>query len=145
MANTIQITVEQQGRATSEAAIRKHRVLIDRPEAKAGDDRGPMGGELLLAALGGCFMSNLLAAIAAREEKVANVRTTVAGTLDGTPPRFVAIDATVSADCEDPELLEKLVTIAERSCIVANTLKDAVELRVSVDRVAVGAGSAAES
>jgi putative redox protein len=54
----------------------------------------------------------------------------VAGTLDGTPPRFVAIEATVSADCHEPELLEKLVTIAQRSCIVANTLKDAVKLQV---------------
>lgn len=136
VADKIQITIDQRGRATSEAAIRTHSVLIDRPKAKAGDDRGPMGGELLLTSLGGCFMSNLLAAIAAREAKVANVRTTVTGTLDGAPPRFVAIEAVVSADCEDPELLEKLVTIAERSCIVANTLKDALELRVRVDREA---------
>jgi putative redox protein len=135
--DTIRIAIDQRGRATSEAAIRTHSVLIDRPKAKAGDDRGPMGGELLLASLGGCFMSNLLAAIAAREAKVANVRTTVAGTLDGAPPRFVAIEATVSADCDDPELLEKLVAIAERSCIVANTLKDALDLRVRVDREAI--------
>jgi putative redox protein len=136
MANTVQITVEQKGRATSEAAIRTHRVLIDRPTQKAGDDQGPMGGELLLAALGGCFMSNLLAAFAARGASIANARAAVTGTLDGTPPRFVAVEAAVSADCDDPELLEKLVTIAERSCIVANTLKDAVELRVRVDHEA---------
>lgn len=134
MADKLHVSIEQKGRATSQAAIRTHRVWIDRPTAKAGDDRGPMGGELLLAAFGGCFMSNLLAAIAAREAKVSNVRTAVAGTLDGAPPRFVAIDATVSADCDDPELLEKLVTIAERSCIVANTLKDALKLQVRVDR-----------
>ncbi len=137
MPNTVKITIVQKGRATSEAAIRTHRVLIDRPKEKAGDDRGPMGGELLLASLGGCFMSNLLAAIATREAPVSNVSTAVAGTLDGTPPRFVAIEATVTADCDDPELLEKLVTMAERSCIVANTLKDAVVLRVRVDREAM--------
>jgi putative redox protein len=128
----LHVTIEQQGRTTSQAAIRSHRVLIDRPTAKGGEDRGPMGGELLLAALGGCFMSNLLAAIAAREAKVSNIRTQVTGTLDGAPARFVAIDATVSADCADPELLAKLVTIAERACIVSNTLRDAVELRVRV-------------
>jgi putative redox protein len=139
----IRVMIEQQGRATSEAAIRTHRVLIDRPTAKAGDDRGPMGGELLLASLGGCFMSNLLAAIAAREANVSNVRAAVAGTLDGTPPRFVSIETTVSADCDDLEMLEKLVTIAERSCIVANTLKDAVTLRIGVDRGPVGQGSLA--
>jgi putative redox protein len=143
VANQIHVTVEQKGRATSEAAIRTHRVLIDRPTAKAGEDRGPMGGELLLASLGGCFMSNLLAAIAAREAEVSNVRTAVEGTLDGTPLRFVAIEATVSADCDDPETLEKLVTIAERSCIVANTLKDALKLQVRVDRAELRQRSAA--
>jgi putative redox protein len=143
VADKIQVMIEQKGRATSEAAIRMHRVLIDRPTAKAGDDRGPMGGELLLASLGGCFLSNLLAAIAAREAKVSNVRAAVEGTLDGTPPRFVAIETTVSADCDDLEMLEKLVTIAERSCIVANTLKDAVMLTVSVERGALGQTSAA--
>lgn len=132
MPDQLHVTIEQQGRTTSQAAIRSHRVLIDRPTAKGGEDRGPMGGELLLAALGGCFMSNLLAAIAAREAKVSNIRTQVTGTLDGAPARFVAIDATVSADCADPELLAKLVTIAERACIVSNTLRDAVELRVRV-------------
>jgi putative redox protein len=132
VANTIHVAVEQKGRATSEAVIRTHRVLIDRPTSKDGEDLGPMGGELLLAALGGCFMSNLLAAIAARQAQVSNVRTAVVGTLEGTPPRFVAIEAAVSAECEDRELLEKLVTMAERSCIVANTLKDAVGLRVRV-------------
>jgi putative redox protein len=128
----LRVTIEQKGRTTSEAAIRTHRVLIDRPTAKAGEDRGPMGGELLLAALGGCFMSNLLAAIAARGAKVSDIRIAVAGTLDGAPTRFVAIDATVAADCDDPELLEKLVTIAERACIVSNTLRDALKLRVQV-------------
>jgi len=133
VADKIHVSLKQKGRATSEAVIRAHRVLIDRPKAKAGEDRGPMGGELLLAALGGCFMSNLLAAIAARGAKVSNVRTALTGTLDGAPPRFVAIDATVAADCDDPALLEKLVTIAERSCIVANTLRDALRLQVRVE------------
>ncbi len=133
MANTIEVQVKQVGPATSEAAIRTHHVLVDRPEAKGGDDRGPMGGELLLAALGGCFMSNLLAAIRAREAPVANVRTLVAGTLAESPGRFEAVDMLVSADCEDRELLRKLVTIAERSCIVANTLRDAVRLSARVE------------
>jgi uncharacterized OsmC-like protein len=30
----------------------------------------------------------------------------------------------VSATCHDRELLSKLVTIAERACIVSNTLKE---------------------
>ena len=36
---------------------------MDRPGPKGGQDKGPMGGEALLMGLGGCFMSNLLAAV----------------------------------------------------------------------------------
>jgi putative redox protein len=133
MANIIEVQVKQVSAATSEATIRSHRVLVDRPETKGGEDQGPMGGELLLAALGGCFMSNLLAAIRSREAAVANVRTRVAGTLAESPSRFEAIEMQVSADCEDRELLGKLVTIAERSCIVANTLRSCLKLSVSVE------------
>lgn len=125
---TVQIRLQQVGHATTEAGIRHHKVLIDRPEAKGGDDKGPMGGELLLAALGGCFMSNLLAAIRARQADISNVYTEVIGTLGENPARFTAIDMAVSADGADAALLAKLVTIAERACITANTLRDAVTL-----------------
>ena len=132
MANVIEVEIHQAGPATSEAAIRTHRVLVDRPVAKGGEDRGPMGGELLLAALGGCFMSNLLAAVRAREAAVSNVRASVAGTLAESPSRFEAIEMSVAADCDDRQLLEKLVAMAERACIVANTLRQAVRLTVRV-------------
>jgi putative redox protein len=132
MANVIEVDLHQTGLATSEAAIRAHRVLVDRPTAKGGEDRGPMGGELLLAALGGCFMSNLLAAIRAREAAFSNVRATVAATLAESPSRFEAIEMRIAADCDDRQLLEKLVAIAERACIVANTLRQAVRLTVRV-------------
>ena len=143
MANTISVHVNQTSPTTSEASIRGHKVLIDRPEAKGGADRGAMGGELLLASLGGCFMSTLLAAVKARETdanaRVENVRLEVSGTLDGTPTRFTSVQLTVSADHADEAALHKLVTIAERSCIVANTLKSAVELSVKVQTKAPSA------
>ena len=132
MANTIAVQVRQVGPATSEAVMREHRVLVDRPVEKGGENRGPLGGELFLAAFGGCFMSNLLAAIRAREAQVANVRAEVCGTLAEAPSRFSAIAVTVSAECPDRDLLEKLVGIAERGCIVTNTLRGAVELRIEV-------------
>ena len=132
MANTIAVEIRQVGRATSEAVMREHRVLVDRPLEKGGENRGPLGGELFLAAFGGCFMSNLLAAVRAREAPVANVRAEVTGTLAEAPSRFSAIAVTVSAECPDRELLEKLVGIAERGCIVTNTLRGAVELRIEV-------------
>jgi putative redox protein len=118
--------------ATTKAAIRTHEVLIDRPESKDGKDAGPMGGELLLASLGGCFNSNLLAAIRARELDIDDIRIEINGELEGTPPRYESIDMVVLSDYEDRDMLQKLVTISERSCIVANTLKQGLKLTVSV-------------
>jgi putative redox protein len=132
MANKVTVQMNQISPTTSEGTIRQHKVLIDRPEAKGGEDRGAMGGELLLASLGGCFMSTLLAAIKAREANVSDVHLDISGTLEESPERFSAIEMTVMATYEDEELVRKLVTIAERSCIVSNTLKEAVDLSVNV-------------
>jgi putative redox protein len=62
MANEIRVVLQQILLTTSEATMRQHKVLVDRSAAKGGTDLGPMGGELFLSAVGGCFMSNLLAA-----------------------------------------------------------------------------------
>ena len=56
----------------------------------------------------------------------------VSGTLDGTPDRFTEFTLSVSALCDDLELLRKTVTIAERACQVLNTLKQASKVIVTV-------------
>ena len=132
MSAQVQIEVRQVSATTSEAVARQHKVLSDRPEAKGGQDQGPMGGELLLMGLGGCFMSNLLAAVSAREADVQDLHLTIRGTLSETPTRFSAIALEVRGAYADRAAMEKLVTIAERGCIVANTLKNAVTLSLSV-------------
>ncbi|WP_209440257.1 OsmC family protein [Thermus parvatiensis] len=76
-------------------------------------------------------MSNLLAAIRAREAPIGEVRV-VEGTLAEAPPRYRQIRMEVQARTEDRALLEKLVTMAERACIVANTLRGGVDLEVRV-------------
>ena len=108
-------------------------MLIDRPPEKGGEDRGPLGGELLLVSLGGCFMSTLLAAIRTREADVSDVRVTVAGTIGGVPERFESMTLRVSAKHSDADLMRKLVLMAERGCLVTNTLKDAVVMAVEVE------------
>ncbi|BCZ89465.1 oxidoreductase [Thermus thermophilus] len=133
MAATVRVELSQLGPSTSEGVVRgKHRILVDRPVEKGGEDRGTMGGELLLVALGGCFLSNLLAAIRAREAPIQEVRVVVEGTLAEAPPRYRQIRMEVQARTEDRALLEKLVTMAERACIVANTLRGGVDLEVRV-------------
>lgn len=129
----IKVDVRQTSESTSEGRARDHQVLCDRPLVKGGSDAGPMGGELFLIGLGGCFMSNLLAAVKARESQADDLRVAIRAILDGTPARFSRIDMRVSGDYPDREQMEKLIVIAERGCIVANTIKSAVELHITVD------------
>ncbi len=126
------ILVRQTSASTSEAAIRNHKTVIDRPTDKGGTDAGPMGGELFLAAVGGCLMSNLLAAIKAREARVSNEQTEVTAMLEGSPARFTKIEIGVSGECADRELFEKLVEIADRGCIMMNTLRGAIDISVRI-------------
>ncbi len=127
------VTVNQISASASNASVRGHRLTMDRPEAKGGSNQGMMGGEALLAGLGGCFMSNVLAAAVARGIPVNNVETVVTGQLsEEGPSRFVAINLSVSGHGCAPDELSKLVTIAERGCIAANTLRSSVELTVEV-------------
>jgi putative redox protein len=132
MANEIKIAIRQTGASTSEAAIRQHKVAIDRPEAKGGADQGPMGGELFLAAIGGCFMSNLLAAIKGRQADVSDAQTEVIGVLDGSPACFSAVELNVTAKYSDREQFEKLVEIADRGCIMMNTLRGKLDVKVRI-------------
>ena len=129
---TISVNLNQVNDATTAAQIRDHAIDIDRPEAKGGRDKGAMGGELLLASLGGCFNSNLLAAIRARDLDIDDISIEVSGELAEAPARFASIDMVVNSAYEDRAEFEKLVLMSERACIVANTLKSAVDLTVSV-------------
>jgi len=132
MGTQIKVQINQAGLSASEGLSRTHRIRMDRPEAKGGENRGPMGGEVLLMGLGGCFMSNLLAAVAARDNPVTNVQLAISGQLESSPPRYSAIEVVVSAEYTDREEMEKLITIAERGCLVANTLKEAVDLKIKL-------------
>jgi putative redox protein len=132
MSNQMKIQLHQISPSSSEATVRDHHVIIDRPVAKGGTDKGPMGGELFLAAIGGCFMSNLLAAIAARDAAVSNVRTEIVATIADSPARFTAVELYVAADCSNPELLERLVEIADRGCIMMNTLRGKLDVQIRI-------------
>ena len=110
----------------------KHQILIDRPPSKGGSDMGPMGGELFLSAIGGCFMSNLLAAIRARDAEISDVRVEVTGSIVDSPARFVAVGIYVIAENGNRELLEHLVSIADRGCIMMNTLRDKLDVKIQI-------------
>ena len=109
-----------------------HQVMIDRPVSKDGADMGPMGGQLFLASVGGCFMSNLLAAIRARDSNISDVRTEVIGTIADSPARFEALELFITADGPDREALPRLVEIADRGCIMMNTLRGKLDVRLRI-------------
>jgi len=129
---TVTVMVEQISGTASRGMARGFAIVMDRPEAKGGTNEGMMGGEALLSSLGGCFTSNLLAAAKARNVGLRNVQVKIEGDLAESPSRFAAIRMSISAQCTASEELVKLVTIAERGCIVANTLKAAVELSLQI-------------
>ena len=133
MPRTVTVDIVQIGPSTSQVTARSHSLLIDRPQEKGGEDRGPSGGELLLASLGGCFVSTLLAAVRTREADISDVRVNVSGIIGGVPERFESMTLRVSAKYTDADLMRKLVLVAERGCLVTNTLKDAVLISVDVD------------
>jgi putative redox protein len=127
----MKIQLQQVSTSTSEATLRTHRVLIDRPSEKGGTDSGPMGGELFLASIGGCFMSTLLAAIRARNAGVSDVRAEVIGTIAETPTRFSSVELHIEAQ-GSPEEIERLVAIADRGCIMMNTLRGVLDVRIRI-------------
>jgi putative redox protein len=134
VARTLEVQVAQIGPTTGRGTARTHSVLIDRPVAKGGTDAGPLGGELLLLSLGGCFLSNLLAAVSARSADVSNIRITVVGTIGGVPERFEAMEMRVTAKYADADVMQKLVSIAERGCLVTVTLKAALVMTIALER-----------
>ena len=125
----MKIQLSQVSTCASEATLRTHRVLIDRPNDKGGTDRGPMGGELFLASIGGCFMSTLLAAIRARNADVSDVRTEVVGTIAEAPARFSSVELNIEAKGSSEEI-ERLVAIADKGCIMMNTLRGVLDVRI---------------
>jgi putative redox protein len=131
----VNVVLHQAGKTTSHGTARTHEVFVDRPEAKGGSDRGPMGGEYMLLGIGGCFASNLYAAAIARELPLNDLVVQVSAEVADTPSRFASIALTVSSSLERDEF-EKLVTIADRSCISVNTVRSAVDLTVDIGSVA---------
>ena len=77
-------------------------------------------------------MSNLIAAFQGRKLEAKELSITVKGRLEGTPPRFQKMAMEVRGNATDRDQMEKMVTIAERGCIVANTLKQFMDVEISV-------------
>jgi putative redox protein len=65
--------------------------------------------------------------------RVSDVRTEVAGTVDGAPAQFTGITLRVTTGSIDLETLRKLVDIADRGCIMMNTLRGKLDVRIDIE------------
>jgi putative redox protein len=113
-------------------SARTHALIVDRRVERGGADLGLTGGELLMAALGGCFLTTLAGAAEARGIALHRVDVTVRGVEATGPARYtdMVIEADVDADAPAEEI-DKLLLIAERGCTVSNTLKSGAAIAVS--------------
>jgi putative redox protein len=132
MPSEMKVHIRRISASASEATMGKHQVLIDRPAAKGGSDTGPMGGQLFLAGIGGCFMSTLLAAAREGQAEISGIRMEATGIVSDSPARFVSLDLYVTADSGSEDQLERLVEIADQTCIMMNTLRGKLDIRVRI-------------
>ena len=124
----LSVNLKQNGDSTVLGRARAHSVVIDRPHVKGGKDRGPMGGELLLLSLGGCYFSTFLAAMKAEygDFPTEPIEIMVTGILGSVPSRITDITLTMYASMLSKEKLEKPAVKAERGCIVHNSIKSSI-------------------
>ena len=121
----IHVQLKQKGSTSSLLSLNDHQIVIDRPVDKGGNGEGPMGGQVLLMSIAGCFSSTLYAAAQARNLQIEVLEMDVIGVLsENAPKRFEAIKLKVtSGTCGNTKEFSKLLKVAEKGCIAVNTIK----------------------
>lgn len=105
-------------------------IVVDEPAAYGGEGSGPQPTDLLLVSVASCLA--LSVAFVARKQGVEldGLDVKVVGTYEGL--EFARIAASISSGTPR-DVLEELVSEAERVCYVSNTLRRGPELVVRVD------------
>ena len=128
----VTVTLHQAGETSSKLSVGQHSITIDRPLEKGGHNEGPMGGQVLLMSVAGCFASTLYAAGDGRGLKIEDLQIEVHGVLsDDIPKRFEKlVFEVVKVNCDDLKVFEKLLKVAEKGCIAVNTIKAGMEVEI---------------
>lgn len=128
----LSIILNQQGDTAVSGELGDHSITIDRPVEKGGGNLGAMGGQYLVASLGGCFSSTFFAAARSRGVIVKGFKVEVsAGISEELPKRFDKISIRAGYEsCSSPEEFAKLLEIAEKGCIALNTVKAGLPITV---------------
>jgi len=129
----VKIRLKQHSQSAMELENDTLKIIIDRPVEKGGGGEGLMGGQYLLAGIAGCYCSTLFAAAQARDIEIKGLTIDVSATMtDDLPKRFSQVNLGVSYDfCSDENMLNKLLTIAEKACLSVNTVKTGLAFSVA--------------
>lgn len=105
-------------------------IVVDEPETHGGAGTGPQPTDLLLASVASCLALSVAFVARKRDVELMGLEVSVVGTYKGL--RFERIAASITSGTAR-ELLEGLVSEAERICYVSNTLRHGPELVIRVD------------
>jgi uncharacterized OsmC-like protein len=104
-------------------------IVVDEPETYGGAGTGPQPTDLLLASVASCVALSVAFVARKRGVELLGLDVSVVGTYKGL--EFERIAASINSGTAR-ELLEGLVTEAERLCYVSNTLRRGPELVIRV-------------
>lgn len=102
-------------------------IVVDEPESHGGTGTGPQPTDLLLASVASCVALSVAFVARKRAVDVPNLAVRVVGTYRGL--EFARITASVTSSIPR-DVLDGLVSEAERFCYVSNTLRHGPELEV---------------
>jgi putative redox protein len=105
-------------------------IVVDEPETHGGTGTGPQPTDLLLASVATCIALSIAFVARKRRVELLGLDVRVVGTYKGL--EFERIEASVSSGTP-AEVLQELLSEAERVCYVSNTLRHGPELVIRVD------------
>jgi putative redox protein len=104
-------------------------IVVDEPETHGGTGTGPQPTDLLLTSVATCIALSIAFVAKKRRVELLGLDVNVVGTYKGL--EFERIAASISSGTP-AEVLEELVSEAERVCYVSNTLRHRPELVIRV-------------
>lgn len=128
--SSLQVYLEWKGRRSSEAEIRELKFTINSVN-EDGSYVGPSPTETLLAALGGCMISNMAKNSDILRIRPKEIQVFLEGkkSIDETPRiEKISVTINVKGDGISQQKLNKLRDMVEKYCTVGNTLKNPPEI-----------------
>lgn len=117
------------------AIARQHAIVVDRNANLGGSDLGFTGGEVFFSGIGTCLLTTLIGAARHRNIELTKVEFSISGETESNPSRWTSINVNAVVEGNaSPEEIQKLVTIAERSCIVSNTVALGAPIHVTLNQ-----------